>query len=317
MEIPVFLFTGFLDSGKTTFIRETAEDSEFSTGEKTLLIACEDGEIEYDESQLLKYHIMLERVEEEEEFTPELLKSYQAKYMPEKVLIEYNGMWNMEKLLDLDLPKRWELVQIITTVNAASFELYLNNMRSLVMEQFKYTDMVIFNRCDENTPKASYRRSVKAVNPRAQVYAENADGSESAPDESLPFDISQDTINLEDTDFGIWYIDAMDSPEKYAGKIMKMRVQVYKNSRLPEGAFVPGRFAMTCCADDIRFIGPLCLSSPAMEPKVKKLKKRQWIYLTARVKLEYAPLYKGEGPVLYAEKIEPAAEPEEKLVYFN
>ena len=57
MEIPVYLFTGFLDSGKTSFIRETVEDDQFSTGEKTLLIACEEGEVEYDETVLNKYNI--------------------------------------------------------------------------------------------------------------------------------------------------------------------------------------------------------------------------------------------------------------------
>lgn len=317
MEIPVYLFTGFLDSGKTSFIQDTTGDPDFLAGEKTLLIACEEGECEYDERELLKQGILLETVEDEEGFTPEFLRACQVKYMPEKVLIEYNGMWRMEKIYGMKLPEGWELVQVITTVDASTFSLYLNNMRSQVMEQFQDTDMVIFNRCDENTPIASYRRSVKAINPGAQVYMENADGSQPSAEDILPYDISQDIIELEDTDFGIWYVDAMDAPEKYEGKTVRMRVQVYKNSRLPANAFVPGRFAMTCCADDIRFIGPLCLAAPAMEPKVKKLKKRQWIYLTAKVKLEYAPLYKGEGPVLYAEKIEPAEEAKDKVVYFN
>ncbi len=317
MEIPVYLFTGFLDSGKTSFIQDTISDPDFLAGEKTLLITCEEGECEYDEKELLKQGILLEVVEDEEAFTPEFLLSCQTKYMPEKVMIEYNGMWRMEKIYSMKLPKGWEIVQVITMVDASTFSLYLNNMRSLVMEQFQDTDMVIFNRCDENTPIASYRRSVKAINPGAQVYMENADGSQPSAEDVLPFDISQDMIELDDMDFGIWYVDAMDAPEKYADKTIRMRVQVYKNSRLPSNAFVPGRFAMTCCADDIRFIGPLCLATPAIEPKVKRLKKRQWIYLTAKIKVEYAPLYKGEGPVLYAEKIEPAEEAKDKVVYFN
>lgn len=317
MEIPVFLFTGFLDSGKTSFIRESVENDDFSSGEKTLLITCEEGEEEYDEFELAKYNIALEVIEDEEEFTKDYLQKCREKYLPEKVLIEYNGMWRINKILSMPLPKDWVIVQVITIVDAHTFDLYLSNMRSLIMEQFAETDMVIFNRCDENTKKASYRRNVKAINSRAQVYFENADGSESEPDEALPFDISSDFLEIEDTDFGIWYIDVMDYPERYANKTVKMRVQVYKNSRLPEKAFVPGRFAMTCCADDIRFIGPLCMAMPSVEAKVKKLKKRQWIQLTAKIKLEYAPLYKGEGPILYAEQIEAAAEPEEKLVYFN
>lgn len=317
MEIPVYLFTGFLDSGKTSFILDSVTDPDFLGDEKTLLIICEEGECEYDERELLKNGVLLETVESEEDFTADFLTGCQIKYMPDKVLIEYNGMWRMEKIYGMKLPRGWELVQVITTVDASTFSLYLNNMRSLVMEQFQDADMVIFNRCDENTPLASYRRSVKAINSRAQVYMENADGSEPSAEEALPFDISQDMIELEDIDFGVFYVDIMEAPQKYDGKTIHMRVQVYKNSRLPANAFVPGRFAMTCCVDDIRFIGPLCIASPTLEPKVKRLKKSQWIDLTAKIKVEYAPLYKGEGPVLYAEKIEQAEAAEEKVVYFN
>ena len=317
MEIPVYLFAGFLDSGKTSFILESVMDPEFLADEKTLLIVCEEGECEYDEKKLLKNGVLLKMVESEEDFTEEFLAGCQAEYMPEKVLIEYNGMWRMEKIFGINLPKKWEIVQVITTVDASTFSLYLNNMRSLVMEQFQDADLVIFNRCDENTPLASYRRSVKAINSRSQVYMENADGSEPSPDESLPFDLSQDVIELEDIDFGIWYVDVKEEPQKYNGQTIHMRVQVYKNSRLPSNSFVPGRFAMTCCADDIRFIGPLCMATPTIEPKIKRLKKSQWIDLTAKIKLEYAPLYKGEGPVLYAERIEAAEAAEEDVVYFN
>ena len=130
---------------------------------------------------------------------------------------------------------------------------------------------------------------------------ENADGSEPSEEEALPYDITQNEIELEDTDFGVWYIDAMDNPERYAGKTMKMRVQVYKNNRMADTSFVPGRFAMTCCVDDIRFIGPLCHAVSNTKEIIKKLKKREWIYLTAVVKQEYSPLYQGEGPVLYAD----------------
>lgn len=317
IEIPIFLFTGFLDSGKTSFIKDTLEDEDFRNDEKILIIACEEGEEEFDKEQLQKWNTFIEYLEDEEDMTEEFFAQCKKKYMPDKIIIEYNGMWRLEKLFSTKMPKDFVLVQMITTVNAATFDLYLNNMRSIVMEQFQETDMVVFNRCDENTKKASYRRSVKAINPKAQVYFENADGSESEPDESLPFDISQDTIEIEDTDFGVWYVDVMDNPQKYAEKTVKMKVQVYKSVKMPATSFVPGRFAMTCCADDIRFIGPLCNATPTLAPKVKALKKRQWIYLTAKVKYEYASLYKGEGPVLYTEKIESATEPEEKVVYFN
>ena len=50
-QIPMYVFTGFLESGKTKFIQETLEDPRFNSGEKTLLLVLEEGEEEYDLSR--------------------------------------------------------------------------------------------------------------------------------------------------------------------------------------------------------------------------------------------------------------------------
>lgn len=317
MDIPVFLFTGFLESGKTLFLRDTVEDPNFTEGQKTLLIICEEGEEEYDAKKLAAYNIDIVYVENEETFTESYLSELAKKYNPQKVLVEYNGMWRLEKILTMKMPKKWAIVQIITTVAAPTFDMYLTNMRSLVMEQFANTDMVVFNRCDSGTPIGNYRRSVKAVNPAAQVYFENADGSEPNKDDVLPYDINADTIELADEDFGIWYVDAMDQPQRYDGKTIVTTAQVYKNIKFPEGTFIPGRFAMTCCADDVQFVGPFCKSLISTDETIRRLKKGQWIKITAKVVFEECKFYKGEGPVLYAVDIQPAPMPKEELVYFN
>lgn len=317
MEIPVFLFGGFLESGKTSFINDTVAEESFTEGERILIIACEEGEEEYDAKQLAGFNTTVEFVEDEEDFTEELIKSFALKHSPKKVIIEWNGMWRLEKVLNLKYPKNWQIVQMITLVAAPTFDLYLNNMRSVIMEQFTNSDMVIFNRCDENTKIGSYRRNVKAVNPAAQVYFENTDGSEPDKNDTLPYDINADVIELEDEDFGIWFVDAMDEPEKYDGKTIITKALVYKNIKLPEGTFIPGRYAMTCCADDVRFIGPYCKSLLVTDEKIRRLKKNECIKLTAKVVHEYCKFYKGEGPVLYASEIEPAPLPSSEFVYFN
>lgn len=317
MDIPVFLFTGFLESGKTLFLRETVEDPSFTEGQKTLLIICEEGEEEYDAAKLAAHNVFIETVESEEDLTEALFAGFAKKYNPRKVLVEYNGMWRLEKILTLKLPRKWQIAQVITTVAAPTFDLYLANMRSLMMEQFTNTDMVVFNRCDSGSPIGTYRRTVKAVNPAAQVYFENADGSEPNKDDALPYDIHADTIELADEDFGIWYVDAMDQPERYDGKTIVTTAQVYKNIKFPEGTFIPGRFAMTCCADDVRFVGPFCKSLITTDETIRRLKKGQWIKLTAKIIFEECNFYKGEGPVLYASVIEPASMPKDELVYFN
>ena len=314
METLVFVFSGFLESGKTNFINETLRDPNFSTGEKTLLIACEEGMEEYDTKELEKYNTYLVSVDEQEELTPEFLKKVNAEYRPKRVLIEYNGMWQLDYLLELPLPRTWVIAQQITTVDMNTCRMYINNMKGLLTDKFVYADLVVFNRCDLDVDKASYRRIVKAMNRRAEVVFEDKTGNMiPMGDEDLPFDIKADVIEIDNEDFGIWYLDAMENTDKYVGKTVKFLGIVYKDKKLAKGMFAAGRFAMTCCADDIAYIGVMCKSD-----FVDKLELRQWITVTAKVEKEYVKQYQGEGPVLYPVSIEPGKKPEgDDLVYFN
>lgn len=318
MEIPVYLFMGFLESGKTTFIQDTLEEDYFNDGQRTLIIACEEGEEEYDEELLKRTNSSLIYVEDEDDFTREFLNENIVKYYPDRVLIEYNGMWSLEKMVRAMDYTPLVVFQAITIVNAETFDVYLNNMRSLAVEMFKMTELVIMNRCTKDTQKATYRRSIKAVNRRAQVVFESADmdDEDGEEDEFLPYEVDGDEIRLEDEDYGIWFIDAMERPEVYEGKTMIMKAKVLKSMRLPKGCFVPGRHAMTCCADDIQFIGYLCHTNHAKSSTLKALKNEMWITLTAEVKIEYNKEYGEKGPVLYAKRVEAAEKPEEELVYF-
>ncbi len=314
MEVPVYLFTGFMDSGKTTLIRQTLVDEDFGAGAKTLLIACEDGEVEYDENELLKANTKLVMIEQEDDFNEITLKRLDDTYHPDQVFIEYNGTWEVATILEMKLPKNWTLVQSLATVDATTFEVYLNNMRTMIMEQLFAADVVIFNRCDDNTPKGKFRRAVKAKNRKAQIAYERADGTvDDGEMEELPYDITQDIIEITDMDYGIWYLDALDDPKKYEGKKVRFLALVYRpEGKLKKGVFIPGRFAMTCCAADITFVGFKCKYDRASE-----IPHRSWITITAEMKTEFALEYKGKGPVLYAIDWQPAEKPEEELVYFN
>lgn len=317
MEIPVYIITGFLESGKTTFMQETLKDPGFSSGkEKTLLLACEEGIEEYEESVLEKFHTTLISLEEPEDFTTDFLEKCNKKHIPERVLIEYNGVWQLKKLLEMELPKDWIIVQIITLVNAKTFDVYLSNMRSIIMEHFSGTDMVIFNRCTIETPRSAYRRNVRAINGRAQVFFEAKDENVEFPEEELPFDIEKPHITLEDEDFGIFYIDAMDEPKKYIGKQITFKGMVFKPPKMRKGNFVPGRFAMTCCADDTTFIGFICKAGAGLEAEVERLQNRQFVMVTATIAYEFQKDYRGKGPVLYLNELKMAEKPREELVYF-
>lgn len=313
-ETPVYLFTGFMDSGKTTLIKETLLDQEFGNGARTLIIACEDGEVEYDEDELKRINAKLLQIENEEDFTENLLHNINLQYLPEQVFIEYNGTWEMAKLLEMNLPDGWVIVQSLATADATTYEMYLNNMRAMIMEQLFQADVVIFNRCDDNTPKGKFRRSVKALNRKAQIVYERADGKiDEGDNEELPFDINAPIIELSDADYGLWYLDATDNPNRYNGKKIKFLALVYNPEKMQKkGIFVPGRFAMTCCEADIQFVGFKC-----KYPNAKEIPHKSWITITAEVRVEFAKEYRGKGPVLYPISIEPAEKPEDELVYFS
>lgn len=312
-EIPVYMFRGFLESGKTTFIMNTLQDPYFYNGERTLLIACEEGEEEFDPAILEKYNTVLVTVEEQEELSAAFMEECNRKYQPDRVMIEYNGTWVLGDTLMITAPDDWIFVQTITTIDASTYQSYMGNMGSIMIEQYRDADMVLFNRCNETTKKSFMRSNVKAVNRRAQVLYEAAEDSEFDEDEDdLPFDVNANVIDIEDDDYGLWYMDALDNPEKYKGKTVHFKAMVYKGPRYPKDTIVPGRHAMTCCADDIAFVGFICKGEAC-----KNLQKRDWVYVTAQVKVEFIPEYREKGPMLYAQKIEKAEAPKEQLVYFN
>lgn len=313
IEVPVFLITGFLDSGKTSFLRQILEEEGFSEEAKSLLITCEEGEEEFDEFRLAQLNIALTNVEDEDDFTEDFLEQCSGYYQPEYVFIEYNGMWKVQNLLDMKLPKGWFINQIITTVDGSTFEAYMNNMRSMMLDIFTSSEMVFFNRCSEDMPLNVFRRSIRAVNRRAQMVFDDENGDPiELPPEELPFNINADVIEIEDEDFGIWYLDAMEHPENYEDKTVSFTGRVFIGKNFPSGCFVPGRHAMTCCADDIQFIGFICKTK-----HIDKFKNDMWVKVTAKVKSEYSKLYQGEGPVLYMKHATSTKKPDEELVYFN
>lgn len=314
-EIPVYFFTGFMDSGKTTLIQETLFENGFAEDDdRILIIACEDGDVEYDTEKLKTINASVATIDTEAEFNTEHLQEIADQYRPDAVFIEYNGTWGVGEVYEMDLPKNWVIVQSLATVDATTFEMYMANMRSMMMEQFFQAEVVIFNRCDDNTPKSKFRGNIKAVNRPAQIVYERADGSIDDREEELPFDINADVIEISDADYALWFMDCMENPKKYDGKKVHFLGLVYnpKDGKLKRGVIVPGRFAMTCCVEDVQFLGFKC-----KYPKSEEIGHKSWINITAEVHVEFAKEYRGKGPVLYPVSIEPAEKPEDELVYFS
>lgn len=306
----VYMINGFLESGKTEFIVYTLAQPYFQIKGKTLLILCEEGEVEYDKELLEKSNTVLELIEEEEEFRPERLMELEKKYKPERIIIEYNGMWNYK---NMKLPWHWKIEQQITTIDASTFPMYYTNMRSLLAEMLRKSELIILNRCDGIEELNSYKRNIKAINQQAEIIFEDANGEiDEIMEEDLPYDLKAPVLELDHLGYGIWYLDSLDHLERYIGKTVEFVAMVLKPESFPADYFVPGRMAMTCCADDMAFLGFACRYDGA-----DKLEQKQWVKVRAVVEKEFFADYEGEGPVLHAVSVEPAKEPKNRIIDFS
>ena len=307
---PVYVINGFLESGKTEFIAFTLAQPYFQIKGKTLILLCEEGEVEYEEELLRKSRSVIEVIDSEEEFTPSHLVELEKKHKPERIIIEYNGMWNYK---NMKLPWYWKIEQQITTIDGSTFPMYYTNMRSLLAEMIRKSELIIFNRCDGITDLNTYKRNIKAVNPNADVIFEDANGEiDEILEEDLPYDLNQEIIELDNNGYGIWYLDSMDHLERYIGTKIKFTALVLKPENMKKGYFVPGRMAMTCCADDMAFLGYACQYDGA-----ESLKQKEWVKVTATVSKEYWEDYKGEGPILHAVSVEKTKAPKEEIISFT
>ncbi|MBP3603097.1 MAG: GTPase [Lachnospiraceae bacterium] len=306
---PVFIVNGFLESGKTEFIRYTIAQPYFQVRGKTLLIVCEEGEEEYDEVLLKRSRTVMEIIEEEEDFTPATLLELEKKHKPERIIIEYNGMWNYK---EMKLPFNWKIEQQITTIDASTFPMYFTNMKSLLAEMLRKSEMIIFNRCDGIEDLSSYKRNVKAINQQADIIFEDSQGEVNQIfEDDLPYSLNDPIIELDNDGYGIWYLDSLDNLDRYIGKMIQFTAMVLLPEEFPKGYFVPGRMAMTCCADDMAFLGFACEYE-----KANTLTNKQWVKVTAKVAKEYFADYQGEGPVLKAVSVEQTKAPKEEVISF-
>ncbi|MCP1109764.1 TIGR03943 family putative permease subunit [Ohessyouella blattaphilus] len=309
--VPVYVVTGLLESGKTTFIKETLMTQEWIEEGLTVLITCEEGEGEYPESFLKVNDIEKLELEEQEDYNAVFLQGIEKSYQPMQVIIEYNGMWDFEKFLQVSMPKDWEIGGVYSTVNGETLDAYLKNMRKLVMEQMTESELIVVNRCGEDVDRGAFRRAITVQNPMAQVLFEKPDGTIIPPgEEDLPFDITGDKIQLDDTDFGTWYVDTFDHPERYMGKEITYLAQAFRPKGMEESMFVPGRMIMTCCADDVRFYGYPCVSKDKLA-----FNSGDWVKVTVRFGEGFKTPSGEERPLLELLKIKTAKPAKEKVVY--
>ena len=312
-ETPVYLFLGFLESGKTKFIQETLEDPRFMTGEKPLLLVCEEGEEEYETIKFAGAEsVELVVLDEKDQLTEAYLTELQLKYGAERVVVEYNGTWLLEDFFNA-MPEGWMINQIMTFFDSNTFLNYNANMRQFTFDKIQDTQLVVFNRFDDTMDKMEFHKIVRGISRRCDIVYEHADGKADFDDieDPLPFDINADVIVIEDKDYAFFYRDLTENLEAYIGKTVKFKGLVATDKRLAPEDIVVGRHVMTCCADDIQYCGLACVLPQAMD-----LQTRDWVMITAKVQFQKHRIYKGKGPVLVAQRVIIGEPPEEQLATF-
>lgn len=295
-QIPVYVFTGFLDAGKTKFIQETLEDPRFNAGERTLLLTFEEGEEEFDFSAY-PYKNVYQEVLDQQTVTAKELRALAKKCRAERVVAELNGMQMVGELYQR-FPEEWAVAQEIMFADTTTIMAFNANMRNLVMDKLVGAQMVVFNRLTPGADTMPFHKLARAANRRIDILYDYTDGTTAFDDvqDPLPFDINAPVITVQDQDYALWYRDVTEEPKKYDGKTVCFKGQVAMLRRDRNTMFAPGRFVMTCCVADIQFCGVPCRYA-----RSKELKPRSWVMVTAKITAEDHPLYKGGiGPVLTA-----------------
>ena len=304
-QIPVYAFTGFLDSGKTKFIQETLEDPRFNDGERTLVLLFEEGEEEFDLSTYPHKNVWIETLDQQNVTTKELA-NLQKKYKAERIVAELNGMQQVGDLY-MKFPEPWVVAQEVMFADATTILQYNANMRNLVMDKLVGAQMVVFNRLEKGCDVMPFHKLARAASRRIDILYDYTDGSTQFDEieDPLPYDMNADIICIKDDDYAVFYRDCTEEPEKYDGKTVCFKAQVAMLRRDKNGMFAPGRFVMTCCVEDIQFCGIPCRYKGA-----KDLESRSWVMVTAVINAEKHRLYKGDlGPVMTAIEVKTGAQP--------
>ena len=309
-EVPVYLFLGFLESGKTKFIQETLEDARFDSGERTLLLVLEEGEEEYDHSKFANPSYAVEFLEPAD-MTEKKLSALAEKYSTERVVVEYNGMSMLQDFFDA-MPEGWAIAQVITFFDATTFLAYNKNMRQLVFDKVQYADMVVFNRFKGEYSKEEFHKIIRGMSRRPGIVYEYLGGKAEYDEieDPLPYDIDAPIIMIEDKDYAFFYRDLVEEMDKYNGKTVHFKGLVAVDKSLKKGTIVVGRHIMTCSEADSAHRGLVC------EQVTGQYRTRDWVEVTARIEVRYHAVYGQKGPVLKASSVTPAAPPEQELATF-
>lgn len=309
MNKPVYIFSGFLDSGKTRAIKNTLYNPRFNEGEKTLIICFEQGDEEYDNKFLKATNSEIIYMDSINDLTLEKQKEIDSNYKFDRVFLELNGMEDDHILYNNGLIGNWEIAQTLTTIDASKFNIYLQNMRQFMYNHVVNAEVVILNRSDD-IDKRYLRNNLKSINQYLELIYEDKDGNVTNKIEDEIFDLSKD-LEISDIDYGLWFMDAIDNPEKYDRKKITIKAKYVAQIDDYNNVLIMGRKAMVCCANDIADIALPCIGMKKEDIDIDKY------YLISG---EAHCIENSEGVKVCAidvKQYKEAEAPKEELVTFN
>jgi len=312
MDTAVYLFTGFLEAGKTTFIKDTLRDPNFNDGKRTyLVISCEDGEEEFSPADFAD-NVKFASFSDEALLSVDRLNAMKKRAGADIIVIEYNGMWALDSIYNA-IPESWLVYQEIFIADSTTINSYNANMRQLTVDKLTSAEMVVFNRVDTDTDKTALHKLVRGVSRKANICYEDTEGEIEFDtiEDPLPFDINAPVVDIADDDFAIFYRDMTEEFEKYDGKTVRFKGIVALDDTLPRGQYALGRHIMTCCEADIAYRGVVAVGMGAMN-----LKTRDWVIVEGKLTEEYSKLYQAKGPILKVTKIVAAQKPAQEVATF-
>ena len=305
---PVYIFSGFLDSGKTTSIKNTLLDPRFTEGEKTLICAFEQGDVEYDDEFLKKTNSAVEYLDFAS-FTPDIMKRLDNKYKPDRVFIEMNGLDNGIEFFKKGMVKGLEVAQILTTIDGSKFKLNMNNLKQFFYNHINISDLAIINRSD-NQDLRYFRNNLKGINQKIQIIYEDEKGNVTDKIEDNYFDVTKPII-VSDADFGLWYMDLIDNPNKYDNVEITVNSYFYRIDDENPSVMGFGRKAMVCCSNDMQEI-----LFPVFYDQKNNLKMNKFYTLHGFLRMTNT-VENSRVCVFYLEDYETCDELADSLVYFN
>lgn len=301
-EVGVYIFCGFLEAGKTTFISNALASEELDTGEKTALFVFEDGEEEYEEKKLKNtdvFHL------DKNFITLDKMSKAETDGDYTRIFVEYNGMWELGDFLDA-MPENWVVCQIMAIFDCTNILIYNANMRQLVFDKIQYADLIVFNRYKSGDDKTPYHKIVRGISRNNDIIYENEHKEIERDDieDPLPFDVNAPIIEIEDRDYAYFYRELTENMRAYHGKTVRFLCVTAYDRSLGKTTVVVGRHIMTCCEADTKYCGLVCEHNGS-----RSFATGQWYYLTAKICVNKHKVYGGEGPILLAMKFEKATEP--------